>query len=927
MTRESLADASTQVAARLKMLELNYIDLRGEEQGDRKTANQTAVKKLREVEAASAGSPSQILELIFAYERFGYNADADRLLKEYEKMTDQPATSLLARARLATIRKDYEQARQVLQTGISKVNPEERKTLQKQLIQLFILEGRFEDANQELQQILKDREADPSKPSEPVILAFITQLVEHALEKQDIGEAKRWEDELRNIEGVDGSLWRYYKARRLLAEAGGVYDPKLTEAEKLQAEILTLRPSWSSAHILNALILQRRGKYEQAVEAYQAAIRLGERKLAVFESLVMLLYKLERFREAEKYLVQLQDQVPASSILTSLELADATRQGKWTQAIELARQGVARRPQDPMAYIWLGRVLLAGNNKAEAEATFREALQHAPADPSVYYALLSFYVQTDQKDKALETITQITDNKQIPNADRNLLLAQGYDLLQDHDKAKASYGELAKSAEDTAADQTKLANQLVRQDPEAAEKALRRALQLEPLYSPARRLLAQILVDRGGEKEWQEAIALMDGVSVNERNDPLNQSLQATLLARRGGRDNLEKARQIVEKLIKDSKDGSARDLQLLAKIYEAEGKWPEARERLLELVSRPTVSSAYLIIYVDMLLRHGLPGEAEPWLKKLESTAPDSLDAMAVRTRWLQSQGRSKEIEPLVEKLAEKLLQIIPKNPRDEADLCLRIGNIYTAVKMHSAAERWYRRIQEKDPDKYEPLAISLAHQGKMGDAIRLCLTAAEQDQSPRPVLTLVLLLGTGNPTDADFELAEPLLTKAKDTSGKNPDILNAIANVRILQQRLKDAADLYQEVLKLRPKDVVTMNNLATVLAEQPNGSREGMRYVEQAIALVGPQPGLLDTKGMLLVFADKAEEAVPLLEMATAAPNADPRYYFHLAVAYLRTGDIEKARSSLKRAYDGDLTGQILTPGDKKLLAELEQSLKQT
>jgi Flp pilus assembly protein TadD len=146
-------------------------------------------------------------------------------------------------------------------------------------------------------------------------------------------------------------------------------------------------------------------------------------------------------------------------------------------------------------------------------------------------------------------------------------------------------------------------------------------------------------------------------------------------------------------------------------------------------------------------------------------------------------------------------------------------------------------------------------------------------------------------------------------------------------LQQRLKDAADLYQEVLKLRPKDVVTMNNLATVLAEQPNGSREGMRYVEQAIALVGPQPGLLDTKGMLLVFADKAEEAVPLLEMATAAPNADPRYYFHLAVAYLRTGDIEKARSSLKRAYDGDLTGQILTPGDKKLLAELEQSLKQT
>jgi tetratricopeptide (TPR) repeat protein len=321
------------------------------------------------------------------------------------------------------------------------------------------------------------------------------------------------------------------------------------------------------------------------------------------------------------------------------------------------------------------------------------------------------------------------------------------------------------------------------------------------------------------------------------------------------------------------------------------------------------------------------LPGEAEPWLKKLEAAAPESLDTMRLRARWLYQQNRSKEIEPLIEKLAESLLQKNLKNPKDEADLCVHIGDVYAAVKMYSAAERWYRRAQSKNADKYEPLAISLAHQGKMGDAIRLCLTAADRDPSPLPVLNLALLLSSGNPTKEDFSLAEPLLIKVKDTSGKNPDILNAIANIRILQQRLEDAAGLYQEVLRLRPKDVLTMNNLATVLAEQPNSAREGMRYVEKAIALAGPQPGLLDTKGMILVFEGKAEEAVPLLEMAAAAPNADPRYYFHLAVAYFRTGDVEKARNSLKRAYDGDLTSQILTPGDKKLLAELEQSLKQT
>ena len=167
-------------------------------------------------------------------------------------------------------------------------------------------------------------------------------------------------------------------------------------------------------------------------------------------------------------------------------------------------------------------------------------------------------MQTKQKDKALETITQITYNKQIPLAARNLLLAQGYDLLQDQEKAKASYSEMAKSVEDTAAAQTNLANQLLKHDPEAAEKALRRALQLDPLYSPALRLLARLLVDRGGEKEWQEAISLMDDCRWTIATSLLINRC-ACHIRPKGRARNLEKAQQIAEKLVSDSKGTEAR--------------------------------------------------------------------------------------------------------------------------------------------------------------------------------------------------------------------------------------------------------------------------------------------------------------------------------------------------------------------------------
>ncbi len=127
------------------------------------------------------------------------------------------------------------------------------------------------------------------------------------------------------------------------------------------------------------------------------------------------------------------------------------------------------------------------------------------------------------------------------------------------------------------------------------------------------------------------------------------------------------------------------------------------------------------------------------------------------------------------------------------------------------------------------------------------------------------------------------------------------------------------------MAPKNVVAINNLATLLSEQPGKAKESLQYIEQAIELAGQQPGLLDTKAMILVFEGKAAEAVPLLETAASIPDADPRYHFHLAVAYDLLGQADKARQALKAADDGVLTRQVLTAADQKMLADLRRKLQ--
>jgi Tfp pilus assembly protein PilF len=308
-----------------------------------------------------------------------------------------------------------------------------------------------------------------------------------------------------------------------------------------------------------------------------------------------------------------------------------------------------------------------------------------------------------------------------------------------------------------------------------------------------------------------------------------------------------------------------------------------------------------------------------------------------------MQARGQASKIEPQVEDLAAKLLKKVEENETQdndtqEAQLALAVGNLYTAVDLHEPAERWYRRLLKLVPERYEPLAMSLARQGRMDEAIQLCIkaaesegNAAESDSSLQPVIVLTSVLTSGQPKAEDFKLAEPLLAEALKSHKDNPGLISAVASVRVVQGQTEAAIRLYRQVLQLRPKDALALNNLATLLAEQPETRKEALKYIDQAIEIAGEEPALLDTKGTILLSEDKPsknelKDALTCLEKAAATPGADPRFHFHLAVAYDRASEAEKAGEAFAKALDGDLKDQILTETDRRWLAELEQKHSQ-
>ena len=908
---------------RIGLLEAEYALVRQNESGQRAAAVKEAIQRVRTAEEEAASSAAGLESVATAYELLEARADADRALDKLEKVAGNTPRAYTVRARILTSRKEYEPARAVLQKGLkglATLPADMRRPLQLGLVQVSFSQGREEEGWQKL---LELQAASPSDP------ALVRQLLETSLEMGKYSQSEPLEEKLRAIEGTEGPDWRYYRARRLLAQATGAQDARLAEAEKLLAEIRQRRPDWPAVHLLSGLILERRGSAEQAVAAYQEAIRLGEQRLAVYERLILLLYQLERSTEAEGYLTQLRDRSATSAGLSSIEISAAVRLGQFDRALEKARRGAQQRPKDPLAQIWLGQVLSLNNQSKEAEAALRKALELGPADPRTYGALVNFYLRANQRDRARETLEELGKKAKVSPFQRALLLGQGYEAIGDLDKAVASYREAERLDPKSALAQERLAAALVRTKPEEAERALRRALELNPQSATARRMLASLLASRGGQKEWDEGLQLLGKRPDSRGPSEADRRLEAVLLARRGGKENLAKARLVVERLIADAKSPSPADRLLLAQLLEAEGNVAAARKEYAALAGQADPAPAHLGAYVDFLLRQNAPAEAGTWLEKLEKQSPDNALTVGLRVRWLHAQKRTAEIESYLEKVAERLFGQLTKDPqhepRNEVQFCLTIGDLYSSATLYQAAERWYRRAAKIDPTRYERLALSVAQQGRVKEAITLCAGAAGSDKSSRPAVTLASILVRTQPTAEDFKQADPLLNKAAIDHKDDADLLISLANLRILGNRPEEACQLYRRVLEAQPKHVVALNNLATLLAEQPGKGAEAVQFADRAIELVGPQPGLLDTKATALLYAGKPSEAAAILGDAISSPNPDPRYYLHLAAACDRLGDAGRAREALARAERGQLTRQLLTDGDRRLLAELSKKFR--
>jgi tetratricopeptide (TPR) repeat protein len=771
---------------------------------------------------------------------------------------------------------------------------------------------------------------------QPLDLSIKLILFDLALQARNESAMERLTREMENLEGTEGPLVRYARACRLMVQARRGDTQALEPARKLLAQVAAQRPAWSRIPLCEAEIQELRKDPAGAMKSYQRAIELGERSPPIIRRTAQLLYENRRYAEAEDVIQKLPDQAPVSADLQRLSAELSLRKQDYGRAVRLARQVVSDKSKDYRDYIWMGQILRATPQRADAEAYLRRAVELAADAPEAWVALIQHLAHEGEKEKAEEAIRAA--ERKLSRKQAPLALAQCYEALKQMDQAHKLYKEALTAQPDDVATRRNLANFYLRRGQvREAEPHLRRIIELRTRAPEdaawARRLLAIVLAASGDYHQSRDALALLDildekggpGVNAGSIED---QRARALVLATQRSRGQRRQAIAILENIM-TRQPPTADDQFLLARLHESVGDWPRARERMAALLATNGDKPLYLTYYAQSLLRRGDAAEAQIWVDKLQRLpeAADSLGTLELRARLLAVRGKKEEAVALLRSAIDKKSTAADAPARLAAVGVLldELSRSFPAEKSYAqAAEELLRQYVAQRPEKVLALAACLGRQGRTAEVLELCEKAWSICPPASVAGTCLAALHAAPPSPEQFQRVEGWLQSARK---KHPEagtaLLVCLADLRDLQGRYAEAIALYRKVIEKDNRNVMVLNNLAFLLAVKEGKGTEALQFLSQALEIAGPAPELLDTRALVYLSAGRSDLALKDLE-EVANDTPQPAMFFHLAQAHQQAKNRSGAVLALRRATSLGLKPGHLHALERSALAQLRTEL---
>lgn len=841
------------------------------------------------------------------YLRLGQLDSAQKANERLEQLTGRHDPQL--RARLLLARGDVAGAEELLRDTSSALDDTAKSATLASLAWLGFQTGKMEQSLEPLQRLAA---TEPQNIGARFLLAQI------AAQSGNEAELKRWVEDLRRLEGPEGSLWAFFQIQLHLLVAQTGNELALKEAATLARQLVSRRPGWYLSHAAEGMINEAQGRPSEAIVSYQRAFELGDRRPLLARRLLSLAILRDEEGQARAILEQMSESTLASPEVLPLAAHVLIRSGDADRAIDLARAAITALPIHAENYIVLGQAVLSSGTEPEqllqAEQSFRRAVELTPGDVAQWIALLYLYGNFDLPDSSVEGLSALRGALELlagkeaaPSPTRvSFLLGRALMLVGDPRAANAHFREAVESGSPS--------DRLVKRIGQMALSTHTLDTAADGAWTghvgglpPAvQRVYAMVLLAAGKGTEEIEAILARD------------QRARAIALAAQGNPRGCDAAAQAIASIHPEQRRRG--DWLHLARLRRRAGDTRGALECYAAL-PRLDPTSEQLREVAQYALDQNELAQASMALEKLNPDGKLSAASLEPKIRLLAAEGKADEAIRVARDFALSEptgadATIGPARSRQgrlAAECLAKIGKVEEGTAL-------LREVIVGDPLGHTVLAdyLSLIPNGR-DEALELCLQAASREGAIRQAWFLANIMAQGETNPELQTRAERFFSVVlKEDPRAISSVVLSLAVLREHQNRLDEAIRLTQEALKHEPGNLAHRNNLAWFLSS--TGDHEAaLELIGGVIEEMGPVPAVLDTKGVALLGARRPAEAARVLEASLDSVDPSPRTHLHLAEAYDAMGLSDEARRSLQTA-ERHLRG-ALPPRDQKALERLK------
>ena len=633
----------------------------------------------------------------------------------------------------------------------------------------------------------------------------------------------------------------------------------VSDAKSRAEKALGIKPNHVPAQILRANALAGLNKLEDAIAEVELAIRTDPDRSESYANLGMM--QLLR--------------------------------GDRAQAEAAFRRAVDTNEKSTQARLALANFYAVAGRREEAEAQFKAALAIDAKDILANRALAYFYVASGRASLAESHLKTVADV--APNEGGKLILADYYIAVRRLDDARRVLEAITTTdSEAFATAKLRLAALgMVAGDPAQASRLVDDVLAKQPAHTDALIAKAELLARSG--KLDESLAAAKAAVDSNPRSARAQFALGKAHVLKRDETDAIAAFNQSIQM------NPRLADSELeLAKIHLSHGRLNEAERFAQSAITKVAGYADAHLLLARIYLMKGQPAKAEPSLKALVSAFPSSAAvqtevgllelskqnrpaaraacerALAKNPTYIEAQAGMIQLDLLDKRtdlVKARVAEALRTKPRDGGILLLA-SRTYATMGDLATAEKMLQQTIATDPnnlDAYGMLGRLYATQQRLGDAT------------------------------AQFE-------QLAERQPKSVSVHTIIGILLDMQNRPSDARKMYERALEVDPRAAVAANNLAWIYAETGGNLDMALQLAQTAKSQLPERPEVNDTLGWIYHKKGLSAMAVtPLLQSVQKDPT-NATYHYHVGMAYVGSGDKDKARASLQKALslNGNFSG---------------------